>query len=233
MCAFGSLVFAFLLSADRVHALAYPMKYKIVDHKRRQVIALILGLILGIGTSLYDCFRFVVIERFRGSYELVVDDVYVKGALAIKLSLTQLRNIVRFAFLVLLMISNVALIILYRYRSRKMRKMREGNSSKLSVLRASEKTLLVLSVSESVSKTFSNSCWFTTYVMYAVAPSFYTCGQTVIGSLLNIVLAVFPAIDFCVSLSVSKPYRSLVIKALPHWGKICGDESMSPVESLI
>lgn len=79
-------------SADRLYALIRPFTYKQANHKCHRIAVFSFSFIIGIGTSIFDCFRFQLM--WNGDvYRISADEAYmVTWTAAI---LAQLRNAVR------------------------------------------------------------------------------------------------------------------------------------------
>lgn len=88
----SSMFLSLSTTADRLYALLRPFQYKNANHRRHKIAAFSFSFIVGIGTSVFDCFRFQL--TWNGDVNTMsVDEVYVGSMTATVLA--ELRNAVR------------------------------------------------------------------------------------------------------------------------------------------
>lgn len=209
MALFASLVMAI----DRLLAIPKPIQYKTTNHKFRQCISFGGCVILGVSSSIFDCFQSYVKED-GDHYSIVANEDYTSSSF-VKIS-AHLRSVLRVLGVVALIASNVLLTYHYRKKYRNQVNLVSSNAEKEKVARKQEKVLVFSTLSQSILVTASVLAEGSlTLAMYTM-PRFFECGYTELAvSMTNIIDKISIVWEFYIWLLISKHFRQTVLEFFP------------------
>lgn len=206
-----SLLLAVAMSADRVFALGKPFLYKNINHKFHRVVACITCIIIGIGSSIFDIFRYDPGLGPDGFYTRKRNEAFTSSLVAIALS--HLRDAIRGVGTLVLIICNVVMLVLYHKYTRKIASI--GSSSEVKKRREKQKVLAILAISESVCNTLSMAALLTYYSLYYMYPNFINCENRFVSGLQDMITDFSAVADCFVVFVVSKTFRSMIFESVP------------------
>lgn len=214
------LLLSVSMTIERIFAMRWPFAYRSIQHKKHQAIAVVTCVVLGIGTSVFDVFRNILIPDSDDPtrYRIITDDNFVESTVGIGLAC--LRTVLRMIGMVLLVICNVVVIRLYRAKVSQAKLLtRSGQDEREKQKRANEKTLMILTVVQSFMTFIETGFYVTVYVIIYVERKAWPCRGQLLGTCLDIIVQVTTTGNLYVAILFSKPFRQLVIKAIKrqHW----------------
>lgn len=198
------------MSADRLLAMTRPFLYKTINHKRHQALAAFFCLFVGFSTSAFDMFRYDI--RQNGDrYKIVIDYDYVATPTAAALAMV--RNVTRVVGNVALVACNVIMVITYRMSVRKTGVVSD-NDERLARRKRTERTLLALTLCQSIYSTVSMCIWNVYFGLAYNNPSFTSCTGKLMAPASHLVEQVGEIVQFFVMYAVSKQFRATIIDCL-------------------
>lgn len=206
------LLLSVCTSLDRYLAMAKPVLYKNMRHGLRQSVAFAISLLLGLGTSAFDCFRYGVQETSDGHFEWVINDSFVHSIAGEALSV--LRSVVRFVGLLLLLGFNIMILKVYKQTRAKVASMTQASDAKETRRRSNERTLTLLTISQSTLTSIDIAFYICFHAMRYFAPEFGTCAGQLIEPVLDTTLELTSSVNLYIMLRVSEPVRRMVAKAI-------------------
>lgn len=204
-----SLLISVSMAADRLFAIGKPFVYKNINRQRHQLIAIVICIALGLSTSAFDVFRCRTHPK-GDIYEIILDDDYVETIAA--LSLSWVRNIVRIFGNLALIFCNIATIVYYRKNINKTAP--NENTQRLTKRIATQKTLLLLTVCQSIFKTIYLTLLNIYYSLAYIDTSFTKCVDIIFGPTLDIVKQITDSFEFFAMLGVSRHFRESILRCL-------------------
>lgn len=212
---FLEILFGICITADRILALTKPFLYKNLNHKRHQTFAFLISLFISTGASIFDCFRLDVASDSDLGYRTVYNLEYMQGIGAV---LIQASTAIRLFITAILFVLNSVMIYFYRTKFLTQAKLVFTDKSERK-RKDNEKTLIILSLCQSCFIFLDTCGTLVAYMLFYVAPYAYTCGD-VAAYCFYIAQWAVRAVDFYLLSAVSKPFRAMVIQAIPFLG-IC------------
>lgn len=202
------LLISLSMAADRALALAKPLIYRSLNHKRIQLIAMAMCFALGLSTSIFDVFRYHVIEN-DDRYIIVIDQVYT--SLTIAVIFGWFRNIIRIIGNLSLVMCNITMVICYRM---KVVDHTEGNQQRIASRKFVQKTLLLLTICQSVFTTIEMTTYNTYYILLYDDPSFYSCFSRVLSPVCYLVQQMAGILNVFILFAISKQFRETIFRCL-------------------
>lgn len=199
------------VAIDRVYAIAWPFKYKTAKHRRHQVFALSIAAILGVSTSIFDCFRYSIVSDGK-SYKGELNAVFINSTIA--KALAETRNILRAICLLVLVCANAALVRLYRVKVVRVGEALGGSEEKRKEI---EKNLLVFTISESVFKSIATLLLSSYYMAVYIIPTFAACQSHFYVRLLDITVQLCELLDFYIVFGLSRKFRRMILSSVIRW----------------
>lgn len=213
------LLLSVSMTADRLLALAKPFVYKAAKHKKHQAIALVLCYLIGLSTSIFDVFRFRVAAIDGKGFRILPNLAYSKTKLAA--CLARLRDAVRALGLATLVIGNI--LVLSHFRKRIVGKEKQTNNHNGSVSRPqrkeAEKTLVLLTVSESVMTSIGMSFLIVYYALVYIDPKFMSCDGLLVAPCLDATMQLASILSFFLMLRISRRFRNMIMNAVTCGGR--------------
>lgn len=207
----GTLLVSLIMATDRLFAILKPFEYKSANHTRLQVTAAILAFLIGLSTSLFDAFRYNV--RPNGDlYELATDKIYVASTASTVLA--QLRTAVRVIANVALVICNIAMLISYKSKFAQVISSTETNNDRAAKRKSAHKTLLLLTVCQSVSTTLNLTVYNVHYSLIYSIPTFTDCMGNITAPLCALVLLINGILGVFALALISKQLRRMMLAVI-------------------
>lgn len=218
-----TLLLSLCMSADRLVALWKPFLYKRMDHRKYQRLALISSIVLGMSTSIFDGFRFRVVPYQRSTndskspviYRAVGELEYMNSLQAVCLAHT--RDALRIAALMALITCNVFITRFYRKRTVRLGSLTSTDDDRLQHRRNKERTLVLLTVSQSVLTSVGTTFLILFYAIVYANPNFLTCGGLLMAPILDATLQLASIIDTFIVIAIDRRFRRMVSKVLPRF----------------
>jgi hypothetical protein len=211
-----SLLISLAMSADRVFALAKPFVYKNVNHKRHLAIIVVISLCIGFSTSIFDMFRYQVCNG-DNRYKLCTDKVYTSSTTANVLS--WIRTLLRIIANLILIICNIAMVIYYRSSANKINTSQHSNDQRTIKRKATEKSLILLTICDSIFTTAVMSMSNTYYILTYSDPKFSSCAGQIVAPVTDIIIQVAGVAKFFALLGISKQFRETIYKLFSNCKK--------------
>lgn len=204
-----SMLLGISMASDRVFALGKPALYKNINHKKRQLIALIVCAVIAVISSVYDSLAFYPVLTDDGIYTIVVDESFV-GTFVGKF-LFYLASTVRGVAAPTLAAINIAMIVLYR-RYAKAGRMISGGVEETK-RKEQQKILALLASFES----FFTLCQVILYIVYFsfLVEGFYACKGSFFTPIGDALIQIFSVCDFYVMFAISKSFRRMIFESVP------------------
>lgn len=209
-----SMLLTIAISAERVFALGKPISYAGINHKRHQLVALCTCIFISVITSLFDIPRLYPTLDTDGLHYTFGVNVEFTSTFAANF-LTNLRNAVRIAGLILLIFLNVIMIILYKISAKKTIQLTSGNAQVAKKKREQEKVLIICSFFQSFFLTIPTAMLSAYYTGVYVNDEFYFCEGTFVGDLYDTLLYICDTADFFVVFCVCKSLRTMIFESVP------------------
>lgn len=214
--------FIISMAVDRVFALWRPLLYKQRNHKVLRFVASSTSVILGVSTSIFDCFRYSdpSLGRSKG-YKLIVSPFLNS---AISKGLSRLRDVIHLVNLFALVTLNIALFVAYRKGTKKVSRMnsRTDQEKRQKNRKEEEITLLLLAIFQCGSAAIYTISHTAFYLALSINPSFENCGADFWAPLLDATFLVIDAANFYAVVIVSKQFRRLIAQQLPCARRLVG-----------
>lgn len=218
----SSLLCAVAMTADRVFALGKPFVYKNIDHSKHQIVAVTVCFVIGILTNVYETMRWyvqpkVVNGTWDGYYEVLPDEDYLASPLGV--ALANIRTGVRFVGVFALIGLNIAMGVIFRKRMEKVGKMTAAttNDEKEKERRASEKTLLILTIYQSCLMAANQIPHCGEYIAIFASATFTRCWGVIVAPFVDGCIQVTDTIDLFVIIAINQKMRRAVLSVLPSW----------------
>lgn len=207
----SSMLFSLSMSIDRIFALTKPFLYKNINKSHHQLAAFIISMVISFGITIPDSFRYKVIQTADESYAKVYNpdnsnSVYAKV-------MVHVRNTVFMVGVVLLVVSNTALLRLFRNRNAKV-KVITGTSQNEKLRKKKEKTLIFLSLAQACSVTIKMTGLALLFALLYY-PVFATCGVRLYDPLFTATQELVDIIELYMIFALSDRCRVMVAKAFP------------------
>lgn len=216
-----SLLLSVAMSADRVFALAKPFVYKNINHKRHHRIATAICVVTGVLTSAFEVNRWHVLWPPSGhpvleneTYLVRYDEEYLATDLATYLG--HLRTTLRILAVFTLISLNIAMAMIFRKRNKKVGHLVSGNDTKERERKAAERTLLILTVYQSVLNAIAQTPHSGYSIAAAASPVFNRCYGIVVAPFVDMAIELSDSADFFVVIAINKRMRRLVLQVLPR-----------------
>lgn len=168
--------------------------------------------LIGVSSSLFDCFRFYPVLDQDGLYTLKLNDEYMSSIYANFLA--QLRNAIRALAVLALVSCNAVMIILYRNFTRKVGQMTSMSSGERK-RRRQQKVLIILAIFESFFNVCETTLLVQFYILLYLRPSFYYCQAVFLEPLYDGLIEVFDISDFYTVFVISKGFRQMIFESVP------------------
>lgn len=207
----NSLLLTLAMTVDRFIALAKPFVYKDMNLLRQQVISVCLCLAVSILCSVSDAWRYDIGGE-PGHYKLITNEEYVKSDVAIVTA--HIRTGIRFAGVAGMIVLNIVVALMFRRQTRKVGQMTAENDDKQKSRRSAEKTLLVLSIYQSILMAISQTPHMGYHVLAYVVPSFTRCAGMVYSPTADAMIMVTDSIDLFVLMGINKKMRKAVMNGI-------------------
>lgn len=207
----SSVLLAVAMASDRVFALGKPFVYKNINHKRHQIVACSICILLGVFSSAFYIIAWYPELGVDGLHSLKYDNAYAESPFAV--ISVHLRNGIRGIGAIALLILDASMIILYRRHLSKVGNMTNSNEAKRR--REQQKILTALSITESIGHLTSMSFFVLYYAMLYITPSFRECESLLIGPLTDMTQGISALADTYLPFIVSKAFRKMVFESIP------------------
>jgi hypothetical protein len=214
-----SLLMSVAMSADRVFALSKPFIYKNINHKKHHAISTTVCVLIGVWTSAFEVQRWTVVWPNENgtltgdeTWKVKYDEIYLATDVAIALG--HLRTVIRILAVFTLISLNIALAVVFRQRNRKVGQM-AANDTKEKERRAAEKTLLILTVYQSVLNAIAQAPHSGYSIMAAAFPEFNSCYGIVVAPFVDMAIELADSADFFVIMAINKRMRRVVLNVFP------------------
>lgn len=195
------------MAADRAFAIGWPLKHLTVNHRRHQLVAAIVCFALGASTSIFDAFRHEVRQE-GDAYIVYIDNDFLATTTAFILDI--LRNSLRFAGNVALIACNVVLVISYNSNARKLSSMMEIDEASAAKRKATQNTLVVLTLTQSFFQTVDMTFYNIYFTMEYGIPGFSNCYGLIMAPLCHLMQEVAGNMDLLALVAVSKQFRRTI-----------------------
>lgn len=227
MCYLTSGLLSISMAADRVLAISRPVMYKNMNHSLLRTASIVVSVTLGVGTSVFDCFRYSNPQKnpdSEGVYYVEDDLVYMESTIAKALS--WIRDALRLCALAALILLNIALVRVYLKHSRHIAKMTGQTAEARREKRKAkgEMTLGLLALFQVLFRFISTFAVSTYYIVLSSRPTFDLCESLLWSPILDAVMYLTNVADFYVILLISKQFRRLIFEHIP-----CAKQTVGPV----
>jgi hypothetical protein len=230
ICFTISLLLVLSTAIDRVFALSKPFVHKSINHKLHQTIAFVCCFVIGIAVVITDCQMYNVGVGSDGFYALVINLEYSSSTASAVTWL--MRNCVLSFSIISLALCNGTLLYLYKKRNKKVNTMTGGNSRKEIERKAQEKTLLVLTVSQSSLNFISASALISIYMAMTYIDTFFMCDLELFVSLLDATQMLADVLDFYLAFAISKNFRQLIFSTIPCLNRLFSKNGNTNVQTV-
>lgn len=209
----ASLLFSVAMTADRIFALAKPFVYKSINQRGHQAAAVVLCVLIGLGTSVFEVKRWRVSPGVNTTYIIEFDQEYLETELA--MALGHLRTGVRLVCLIGLIVLNIVMAVIFRKRTQKVGRITAANDRKEMQRKAADKNLLVLTIYQSCLMAFAHIPHSIYFVGAFMSTVFDICYGPVVAPFADGCICVADAADLFVIIGINKKMRRTVQKVLP------------------
>lgn len=199
-----SLLLSVAMTADRVFALAFPFKYKNIKERNHQITALIICVVIALGTNLSDNMLIITVGDH---YEIMFN--YEATRSIYGLTMGMLSIVTRGLCLIILFALNIALVRLYTKRYNKVNQI-SLNEAKAKQRKANEKTLVILTICQSIFQSTSVLSVVIFYTLGYTSGYFAVCIQYIVNPYLGVSLDLTDLLDLCVTILINKHFRKRV-----------------------
>lgn len=203
-----SLLLSIAMTGDRVFALAYPFKYKNINGKKHKIIAVIVCILISATTSFSEELYFTVIEQ-GDHYAVVLDPAASKKMFVVFLG--QLRNAIRCVGLLILVGLNIIMVRLYHKRFTQVSKL-TGNDERQKQAKAQEKTLLTLTICQSIFQGLSVLSTVLYQSTVYASPYFALCTRYEYYSFKDMTFQICDILELYVTFGINKQFRNQVLQ---------------------
>lgn len=220
----SNLLLAISMAGDRVFAIWKPILYKQTNKKPIQFSTLFISVLLGISTSIFDCFRYSdpTFDSEKRVYDVPLNTEFVATSLSAGLS--RFRDALRLAGLLALIILNIFIIVGYRNKTRKVARMtrRTADEKKERKEMKAEMTLTLITAFQCLFTTISTASLMIFYITLSVKPSFGTCEVFLWAAILDAFVQFTAMANFYIVVAISKQFRRLMAEHLPYLQRLPG-----------
>lgn len=218
-----SLMLSISMTIDRVLALSKPFSYKQFKHKVNQIISLSVCVIIGFGTSIYQCLVYeLYYDPVASVYVLKVNESFLTGFTCFFFG--QFRNAIRIAGVLMIFVCNI--LLLYFFHKTPAVQTTTAQEKKK---RDRERTLAIVAACQSLLNMTGMSFLISYYIWDYSSPTFYKTVALLFRPIVDAAMQVTDLADFYVLMVVSKAFRRMVITSLPWYGKCCTGQQTSSV----
>lgn len=222
------LMFTVCMAADRVLALMKPEIYRNLDHKKHQIIAFLLCLIISGFTGASEIMTKYLEEDGSGNYKAILNYSYVNGLGMVFMKITVFIR--SFSLLVLIVLS---IISGYLYHKKAVVQVEHMYTDKtLAKRKKVEKMLVILCVCQSTFNTLNILNVLLVYAVAIVNRDYYICGD-VVAYVFYIIDWCVRATDFYVMAAASKQFRGMVYDLLPFLKRSKVTPEANPIASRV
>lgn len=212
----NTLLLSILLTLDRLYALTKPVQYHILTNNRKKYyiqifLCNIIVICLSFSSSVFDCFRFKLVLTEKNIYEFAVNEEFVESSLAN--SLAQVRNFIRLLGLIGLIISNIALIYVYR------KKIKQHENLTHESMKQNEKTLTSLTVYQNSLNTLNTTVLTSYYILIYVKPVFHLCYRYLSGPCVDAIFMLTNSVNFYLIFLFNRRVRETIFASFPFLRK--------------
>lgn len=145
---FLSLSISVAMSADRVFALWKPFIYKVINHRLHRNAALVACILSSIGLCVdYYWYYDILEDHITGFYTLSTNLGYV-GTMTAQV-LEGIRAPIRLVLVAVLIILNIFMLLIYRRRMHKLKRMSMSNQEKADARKETHTELIILTICQS------------------------------------------------------------------------------------
>lgn len=222
-----SILLALATTIDRVIALMKPFLHKTLKHSRHQLIALASCILIGVLVNASDVLLQEITPSKDDMYSVVINEAYDSSVLS-KVTWYS-RNVVLGVGVFGLAAGNWLLIHLYRKRNYKNVQLTQ-NSDKDAEMKARERTLLSVTVSQAFLKFCAASVVVAYYTVSTYAMSYLVCIDPLVSPLCDAVIMVTGTIEFYLVMSFSAQFRQEVRKLMDVFRR-CKNYRVTPILS--
>lgn len=210
-CLINSVLFLLCISGDRLFALIFPLKYKNINYKRHQVVAFITCVLISLITNVPDVW-ICAVEQENDFYILSFSD-----SCGIACSVMgHLRDGLLMGGPLLLIVWNSIIVHLYRKRNKKVNQMTSHNDAQEAKRKIYEKTLIILTIYESVLCVASSLIPVGYYIAAFISPWFQECGILAFQAVLDGMSELLDLLMYYLLFAVSKHFRDLLFDTFPR-----------------
>lgn len=205
-----SLLLAVVMTGDRVISLWKPFIYKILNHRRNQILAFVICAGLALLVNI-DGYWYNEITQIDDHYEIIPNSYHINSTIC-HISSYALTT-VRMGGLVMLVILNLAVIILYRkHMTRVLPNM--GNLEKLKARKAFDRSLVLLSMCQSVLMCINQVPHALMTLVRQQSDILAGCGL-VAAPFADGAIMVTDMLNLFVVLAINKKMRTIVAQVIP------------------
>lgn len=204
-----SLLLYVNMAADRAFAIASPLRHKALNHRKHQILAFVVSLTLGVSTSIFDVFRYDVIQDGY-KYALAMDETYVDSTTAFVCDI--IRNALRIAGNLMLIICNIAMVVSYHIKLRRIKFI--DSNDQMGKRRSTQKTLLLLTLFQSFFQTVDMTLYNTFFTLEYSIPGFADCYGLVMAPLCDLVQQLAGTAELFALLTICRQFRRSVLSTL-------------------
>lgn len=212
VCLTTTLLLTLSMAADRLLAISKPNFYLNRWGRRQHFMCASICVFLGIATSLFDGFQTAITEIDGGQYTVIrapsMSTVWM-------MALAQFRGALRIAATLSVIICNVVLIHRFRVRGKKVAQMTALEPVKEIKRKETEKTLLILAVSESFFISMSMLIHSTYYVMLYVSVPFSRCEGRIMAPITDAALIISDTVTIYITLALRPSFRRMMLGSMP------------------
>lgn len=216
---FMPLLFSSAMAVDRAFALFKPFVYRLLNKKRHQRVAIVLCVIISGMLSIDYSVRYTLSETDRGTYSAIANPYYAQAQWTPVFGYA--RTIVRILNMVVLVISSLISIELYRKRVKKVAKLTQGSldeQKKEEKRKKHERTLFVLTMFQIPFVVFNTNILACYSLGAFVKPTFSSCEGVLVLAISDISIEITDMVEFYIILAVSAEFRRMVRAVVP-WSK--------------
>lgn len=218
-----SLMLSISMTIDRILALAKPFAYKQFNHGRNQIVTLSVCIIIGFGTSMYQCFEYELkYDELENVYKLNLNEVFIANFLCIFFG--HFRNAVRIFGILLIFVCNILLLYFFHQKPALFSQTTTQEKKK----REKERTLAVMSVCSSLFNMIGMSFLISYYIWEYTSSKFRTSIFILYQPITNAMVQITDLADFYLLVVISKSFRKMIVTSLPCFGKCVHQSSVAP-----
>lgn len=198
------------MACDRLFVLWSPFAHQKIDHFRHQLIAITTCFLIGLSTSIFECFSYNVISDGY-KYIMVVNEDFSQSETAFALQL--LRNVIRMIGNVAIIGCNIAVVLLYYFRTHQ-NEILQGRLEHRIRVKSVQRTLFFLTISQSFFTTIDITMYTIYNSLFYTLDDFSDCIGKILGPATALTLQIACILEFGAIMIISRSFRNTILSCL-------------------